>query len=303
MSEILIIKLGALGDFVQSLGVIKAIRRHYPGHRITLLTSKPYTAMGSACGYVDNVIIDPRPRPLDIKAWKSLRRTLRGFSHVIDLQNNDRTRLFYRALYGFRGRWTGASGPIAARRGKHVFEALKDVAAQDGINVAGPDDLSWVVADVSDFTLPSPYVLFVAGCSPTRVVKRWPPERYAAIATHIAAKGYTPVLLGTKDEADVNAAIAAACPQAIDLTGQTSLFQIAVLARDAAAAIGNDSGPLQMIGPTGCVTLGLFPGFSNPARHGPLGANVHTIQNTAMTDIAVLEVLEKMDGLLVSQPK
>lgn len=300
MSEILIIKLGALGDFVQSLGVIKAIRRHYPGHRITLMTTKPFVGMAQACGYIDNVMLDPRPRITDFGAWWALRKEFRRFDVVIDLQNNDRTRLFYRPLYGLRGKWLDAQGPIARRRSKHVFEALKDIAARAGILGITHDDLSWVVADVSEFELPDPYVLFVAGCSPTRIVKRWPPENYAAVAKHVAAMGYTPVLLGTKDEADVNAAIAAASPEAIDLTGRTSLFQIAVLARHAAAAIGNDSGPLQMIGPTGCVTLGLFPGFSNPARHGPLGENVHTIQNTAMTDIAVPEVLEKLDSLLPS---
>ena len=34
--RILVIKLGALGDFVQALGPFAAIRRHHAGDRITL---------------------------------------------------------------------------------------------------------------------------------------------------------------------------------------------------------------------------------------------------------------------------
>jgi len=295
--KILVIKLGALGDFVQSLGAMQAIRRHNADAHITLMTTKPFAAMAMEPGYVDDVIIDPRPGWWDFKGWWALRRLLNqsGFRFVYDLQNNDRTGL-YRKLY--RGPWIGAQGTLAERRRKHVFSALRDILVAGGIPNAVYDDLSWVQADISAFELPRPYVLFVAGCSPTRAGKRWPTDRYAAIAKHVLKRGYTPVLLGTKDEADVNAAIRRECPKAVDLTGKTSLFQIFVLARGAAAAIGNDTGPLQMIGPTGCRTLGLFPGFSNPERHGPLGANVHTILKPAMADIGVDEVREKLDQLL-----
>src|SRR5690606_29229857 len=102
----------------------------------------------------------------------------------------------------------------------------------------------WIQADVGVFGLKKPYVLVAAGCSPTRTAKRWPTDRYANLCVWLAGLGFTPVLLGTQDEGDVNAQIADACPEAVDLTGKTSLFQIAVLARDAALAVGNDTGPV-----------------------------------------------------------
>ena len=40
--NILIIKLGALGDFIQALGPMKSIRDHHPGTHITLLTTHHY---------------------------------------------------------------------------------------------------------------------------------------------------------------------------------------------------------------------------------------------------------------------
>ena len=42
LERILIIKLGALGDVVLACGPFEAIRKHHPGAKITLLTTKPY---------------------------------------------------------------------------------------------------------------------------------------------------------------------------------------------------------------------------------------------------------------------
>ena len=39
--EVLIIKLSALGDFVLSLGAMRAVRDFHPSARITLLTTPP----------------------------------------------------------------------------------------------------------------------------------------------------------------------------------------------------------------------------------------------------------------------
>ena len=44
MKNILVIKLGALGDFIQALGQMKAIRSHNPESKIKLLTTKPFQA-------------------------------------------------------------------------------------------------------------------------------------------------------------------------------------------------------------------------------------------------------------------
>ena len=46
--RILIIKLGALGDFIQALGPFAAIRRHHADAHITLLTTDPFAAFAAA---------------------------------------------------------------------------------------------------------------------------------------------------------------------------------------------------------------------------------------------------------------
>ena len=111
-----------------------------------------------------------------------------------------------------------------------------------------------MTSDISLFRLKKPYVLLIPGASPA---KRWPAKNYGALALKLAREGYQPVLLGTAADADVTSRIAKSCAEALDLSGQTSLYDIAALARGAAMAIGNDTGATHLAALTGCPTLTL----------------------------------------------
>lgn len=309
MANILVIKHGAFGDFIQALGAMRAIRLAHKSDRITLLTTKPFVELAGKSGYFNSVVVDPRPRFYDFIRIFMLKRffTSGKFARVYDLQNSERSGL-YMALFRHKPEWNGiafgASHRLAddeGRRRMHVFDALRAQLAIAGVRNVEVDDLSWIEGDHFPH-LPRPFVLVAAGSSAQHTKKRWPAERYAALCQWLSEKGVTPVLLGTKDEAQINAKIAGECPRAMDLTGKTSLSDIAGMARYAAAAVGNDTGPMQMIGPTGCRTLALYPGFSNPMRHRPLGANVVTIQREAMADIALEEVKTELEKMLALTP-
>ena len=75
--RILVIKHGALGDWVLATGCFAAIRRHHPSARITLLTTPAFADWGTLCPWFDEVWTDDRPslfaKPL---AWVRLRRRL-----------------------------------------------------------------------------------------------------------------------------------------------------------------------------------------------------------------------------------
>ena len=78
-ARILIIKLGALGDFVQALGPMAAIRKHHAGASVTLLTSKPYVDFAKASGLFDEVWIDEeRPKAWQIGRVRRLRQKLKS---------------------------------------------------------------------------------------------------------------------------------------------------------------------------------------------------------------------------------
>lgn len=85
-----------------------------------------------------------------------------------------------------------------------------------------------------------PYVCIHPGARlPSR---RWPAERFAAVADALAALGYGIVLTGTQEEAEVTAAVRDAMRRpAIDLAGRTSLGAFAALLRDARLVVCNDT--------------------------------------------------------------
>lgn len=308
--NILVIKLSALGDFVQALGPMAAIRKFHPDAHITLLTTESFRDFGAQCKYFNDVWIDSRPGIFNLTGWLALRRKLLGgdFSRVYDLQNNDRTALYLRLFPRIRRpEWVGAAkgashcNASAERTAGHAFEGHVQTLALAGIQDIGIDDLGWIEADLSGFALKTPYALLVPGSAPQHPRKRWPAERYATLANRLCKDGFQPVLIGTQDEAEVTSAIKALCPGALDLTGRTSLFQIAALARGAAVAVGNDTGPMHMIGPTGCPCLILFSGHSNPARHAPKGAHVTIVQKGDLAHLAAEDVataLKEKTGLL-----
>lgn len=297
--KILVIKLGAMGDFVQALGPMAAIRRHHSKALITLLTTKPFSDLGSSCGYFDAIEIDRKPRWYDIAGWIALRRFLNegGFSRIYDLQNNDRTSFYFRLLKNPRPEWVGVARGASHRNASSLrtagkaFDGHVQTLALAGIKDVSPDDLSWAKGDIEVFQLKDPYILLVPGSAPDRPEKRWPAGRYGALAQYFFNKGYLPVVLGTAGEAGLAREICNVCPSARDLTGRTSLPDIALLARHASAAIGNDTGPMHMIALAERPSYVLFSCHSDPARHAPVGKNVTTLQKNDLTALTVEDVI------------
>src|SRR5215469_3860 len=108
--ESLIIKLGALGDFIQALGPMPDIRRHHARDRITLLTTPRYSDLAAETGLFDEILIDRRPKALDVGGWLALRRMMRGgrFDRIYDLQTSDRTGIYARLFRpGRMPEWSG----------------------------------------------------------------------------------------------------------------------------------------------------------------------------------------------------
>jgi len=284
--KILVIKLGALGDFVQALGPMAAIRAHHPDADITLLTTEPYVSFGTACGYFNHVWTDTRPRFHNPAGWLSLRKRLNDakFDRVYDLQNSDRTGLYFKLLRP-KPEWVGIAKGASHRNispertAGPAFDGHIQTLGLAGIRNITIDKMDWVQNDIARFKLRPPYVLLVPGSAPGRPEKRWPAHYFGILARTLYGWGYTPVVIGTLAEAKEAEQICAMTPQAVNLTRQTALFDIVGLARHAAAAIGNDTGPMHLIAPTGCPSYVLFSKYSTPSRHAPCGDKVQTISH------------------------
>ncbi|MFN7901694.1 MAG: glycosyltransferase family 9 protein [Holosporales bacterium] len=296
---ILIIKHGGFGDFIQCLGGLKAIRAHHPGALITLLTIPSLAGLARQCPYVDTVEIDARPKGVPLRHyWRMAKIFRRGWGRVYDLQNSDRTAFYFRLLTPRpRPEWSGFQQGASLqdtqplRTKNHTLERVENQLQQAGIATVPPPSLDWLIPQ-SSLSLPAaPYALLVPGSAPHRPEKRWPARYYATLAQHLVQKSIIPVLLGTKDDADATATIAAAVPEALNLNGKTTIADIARLASHAHIAIGNDTGTMHVAAVTGCPSIVLFSGASNPARCAPKGGQVTIIQRPLLAELPPKEVI------------
>ena len=302
MQRILVIKLAALGDFVQAFGPFAAIRAHHPGAEITLLTTPPYAELARQSPWFDVVWADGRPAWSDPAGMIRLFRRLRGagFARVYDLQTSARSSR-YRWMVGAAAEWSGiargASHPHAnpQRDLMHTMERQREQLEMAGISHFPAPALGWLDGDVGALGLPPRFALLVPGASPARPGKRWPAGHFAALA---AGLDLPVAVVGGQAEAPLAAEILAAAPSGIDLTGRTGFALLGAVARQADFAIGNDTGPTHLIAATGCPTLALFGPESDPALCAPRGRAVAVLQRDGLARLTVAEARAALAGLL-----
>lgn len=307
--RILVIKLSALGDVIQALGPMAAIRRHHAGAHITALTTEPYASILRTSPYFDEVWVDSRPKLWNVPSWLALRRKLRtgAFDRVYDLQTSDRSGFYFRLLGRWKPEWSGiapgCSHPHANpnRDAMHIVDSQAEQLRMAGIAEVPPSDVSWLQADITRYGLAKPYVLMVLGGSPHRPQKIWPVERFGALARQLSAQGYAPVLIGTAPERPLADAVRAMCNEARSLIGKTSFAEIAALARGASSAIGGVTGPMHLIVAAGAPSLVMFSAISDPAQCGPRGRKVAYLRKDDLTDLSVAEASAALAGLLERQ--
>ena len=291
MKRILVIRLGALGDFVLSFPAFAAIRAHHPDADVTLLTTAPFAGLARRAPWFDHVEVDARPRWWNLPGLVRLRTQLRGFDFVYDLQTSARSSRYFR-LAG-RPPWSGiakgCSHPHAnpLRDLMHTRERQQEQLEAAGIEEFPEPDLTWLPPGPD---LPEPFALLVPGAAAHRPDKRWPAENYATVAAALASEGLTPVIIGAAAEAPLAATIRAAAPAAIDLTGRTEIADLYGIAARAALAVGNDTGPMHLAALSGCRCIVLFSKASDPALTAPRGPHGAWPRLLRAPDLAALTV-------------
>ncbi len=274
--RILVIRHSALGDIVQSFAPFAAIRAHHRDARVTLLTTATYAAWLGRAPWFDAVEVDTRPGLLDPAGLARLRQRLIGHDRVYDLQTSTRSTR-YRWLAG-HAEWSGigrfASHPHRnpERDHIHTYERQREQLRDAGIGVVpalAPEALAPLTAPPGFALPPGPYAVLVPGAAPHRPEKRWPDAHFVALAASLAARGLAVVIVGTTAEAPLGTAIRQATPRVMDLTGRTSLPELAHVLGQAALVVGNDTGPMHLATAFARKAVVLFGGASNPSLTAP----------------------------------
>ncbi len=308
--RILVLKFGALGDFIQSIGGFQQIRAAHPKAEITLLTTPSYAELAKATGLFDLIETDGRPKGLEAEIALARRLRKRRYRRVYDLQVTSRsTRLFYWFL-PFPPQWSGISFGASHRQTRpdrkalHNLDKLADQLHVAGIGPAYPlglgpaPSMAWAAeteegraTTPAQFALSPPYALLVPGASPVKPEKLWPIDHYARLARELARRGIQTGVVGGPAERPLFEKIHQEAKDAVDLTGRTSLVQLAVLGSKAALCIGNDTGPTHLIAYAGAPGAMLMSRVTDPAHCGPR-ANMVSLKVEDLAELSVETVLE-----------
>ena len=303
----LIIKHGALGDFILSFGPFKAIRQHHPNDNLILLTNSAFKEFAEESNYFDEIIIDDRPSFWKIKKIYKLAKLLRkkDFTRIYDLQTSQRSSFYYNffRINKKKVEWSGTAlgcthpDQNPERNKIHTIERHKLQLAEIGIKKIKLSDLSWVKAS-NNFKIKKPYVLFSPAAASHRRKKKWPEINYVKIAKKFLNQGITPIILGGYEDQIIANFICMNANGCLNLVNKTTIQDLCYLARGATLAIGNDTGPMHAFTMSGCNSLVLFSSDSNPIRCAPRPFNkkkkVEIIQKKDLRDLSVEEVLNSL---------
>lgn len=284
--NILIIKLGALGDVVMATPLIEAIRQHHRDATCHLLTTPAYASIFAAWPKLE---VTALPR----RGWRNMLHVLRfvrslDCAAIYDLQGNDRSALWCaasgaRIRVGNHTRFPYTHHPREPWTGQtHIFTRMREVLAAAGITAVG-DVPCLPLTEAGKLHVrqwraehelaAGNFALLHAGASAARGEKRWP--YFAALGRRLCETGVTPVWIGAAAEREDNGKL---CERAggIDAAGEFSITELAELGRGARFAVTNDSGPMHVLAAAAIPVFGLF-GPSDWRRNHALGQGENVI--------------------------
>lgn len=299
--RVLIVRLGAVGDVVRTLPAVSALRAGWPGAHLAWLVEP--ASQGAVAGqpWVDEVLVFPRGELAALIArgrWIAAARVLAAFLRVLRLRRFDLVvdfhgiaksgalalasgaphRIGYAAPHAREGAWLFATARARLRaRRLSRFERNLGLAAFL-LGEPHPDPRPWrveaaararVAAALGDGPAP---VALQPGTSRGTPHKRWPAERYAALARRLqGAAGVSCIVLHGPEpgERALAESIAAASGGAARIAPATaSLAELAALLERARLYVGGDTGPMHVASLVGTPVVQIL-GPTDPVENAP----------------------------------
>lgn len=327
--NILVIDFGQLGDVVLSVPALRAIREKFRDARITVAVGKAGADIIALSGYANSTIIVDRvalrdgPKLVSIakilKLVKDVRR--QQFDFVIDLHSLSETNLlgfFSGAAHRLYSRRPGRSlnflsnfrpNPPTEDKTKHCTERYLDVLQP--LEIKGISSIPILRTRPSDDlavekmlrkekgNLEAPLVgLFPGAGHPGR---RWPIERFAALADHlIRNERVRVVVFAGPEEKQLIQEIRKQLPPSVILFDRLTIPQLAAAQAKLSVFVSNDTGPLHLAAAVGTSVVMLM---HRPTPHGfvPLEQHHRTVYGKTIQELEVAEVYKVTCELLAAR--
>ncbi|MGH8530245.1 MAG: glycosyltransferase family 9 protein [Nevskiales bacterium] len=336
--RILFVRLSALGDVINTLPTLDALRRGLPqAHIGYLVEDRAYDLIRNhPC--LNQVHLYPRKRWVAMfkhpsQWWQALMEIRRfvaelrgaGYQVALNFQSNLKGALmcllsgaprrigFSKGHSKEHSYWfnhenvTPPGGELINRVEKFLALASSIGADASGAQYrlpAAPESRSKVDAWLHQQGLQR-FVAMHPGTSDFGAQKRWPPERFAAVAAQLGRTYQLPVVVtwGSGEQALAEQIAAGSQGQARIGMETRNVLDLAELIRRASLFIGCDSGPLHLASAVDAPSVALF-GPKDPRTYAPWNPRSRVVQKGqfwgAMNDITVEDVMQAADSLLTA---
>jgi heptosyltransferase-2 len=305
--RILVLRGGAMGDFIVTLPALQKLRARWPEAHIELVGYPHVAELARAAGLVDRVASLDKAGIAKFFAARPLFTPeqcdyIRSFHFVVSYLH-DPEAVVRQNLTAAGARQVLYGSPLVTAG--HAIEALLKPLETLALYAEGEEHprlrladerLGWGRDWLAARGLQAPVLAVHPGSGSPR--KNWPIENFIALLRGLP-RGVAPLLiLGEADEA-LAAPLARAWPDVPVLTG--ALVEVAAVLAQCSAYLGNDSGITHLAAALGVPVVALF-GPSNPEHWAPRGPCVQVLQAPdgkiaevplAKVAAAVFQALEK----------
>lgn len=295
--RILITRLSAIGDCVQTLPVATALREHFPQAMIAWAVEAAAAPLVAANRAVDRVVVVPKRMLASPAAMWRVRRELAplAIQIAIDPQGLSKSSAIgwlsgARRRIGFarpQGReispWL--NNEQVQPRTTHMVERYLELLGPLGIELATP--CFGIKIDPAAERAIEPFVARPELADGFAVInpgagwdsKRWPLARFTAVARWLGERHGLPSVVvwgGERERAAAGEVVAESASHAL-LAPPTSLVELAALVRQARIMVAGDTGPLHLAAAVGTPCVGIF-GSTRREACGPYGAGNIALQ-------------------------
>jgi ADP-heptose:LPS heptosyltransferase len=259
---ILVLRALGVGDLATAVPALRALCATFPDRTLTLAAPSWLAPLVDLVGGVDRILptdgLAPRQWPIEPP----------GLAVNLHGRGPESHRLLRAAEPATL--WAFANAAAGHHDGPRWVEEEHEVHRWCRLVSYNGADADW--SDLSLAVPPHPVrqgvtVIHPGAKSPSR---RWPADRYAAVARALARHGHRVVVTGSPGERDiaVRVAVDAGLPCAAALAGRTGIGELAGLVAHARLVISGDTGIAHLATAYGTPSVVLF-GPMSPARWGP----------------------------------
>lgn len=272
VKRILFITLSNIGDIILTTPAMKALSENFPEARIDIMVSPNGVELFRKHPAVFKVITYDKHIPMSDK--RRLIRKLRQVKYdlIVDMRNS-----LFPFLVGARYRTNPIQVPpktVRHKKHQHLWRLSSiglDISDAPFYVHISQEDNGYIESIMTDFDKNRPVIAVSPGAKSE--IKRWPKEDYAEL-TDMLIKQLKAQIIMVGDNVDnllFRQVIAPFKNDIMDLSGRTTLCQLASLLKHCDLLITNDSAPLHIAGAVGTKVLAIF-GPTDSEVYGPTGS-------------------------------